>query len=72
MRSYAIRVACFALALVLPRTVVPGTVRRRALLGLVGPLLQTPAALNAYGAERDELLAEPCGGLWRGAPGARE
>lgn len=67
--SYAIRAGCFAVALVVPRPLAPRKLRRRAVLGFVGPLLHTPAALNAYAAGRDALLYEPCGGLWRGAPG---
>ena len=68
-RAYAIRAACFLLAIAPPAALAPRELRRRALLSFVGPLLHTPAALNAYGAGRDFLLADPCGGLQRDAAG---
>ena len=69
-RAYAIRAACFLASVTPPAALMPRTLRRRALLSFVGPLLHTPAALNAYGAGREELLDDPCGGLRRDAPGA--
>ena len=68
-RAYAIRAATFLAAAAAPPALVPRELRRRALLSFVGPLLHTPAALNAYGAGRDRLLDDPCGGLQRDAPG---
>jgi hypothetical protein len=68
-RAYAIRAACFLVALAAPAALTPRELRHRALLSFVGPLLHTPAALNAYGGGRDRLLADPCGGLQRDAPG---
>jgi hypothetical protein len=63
---YTLRAAAFAVA-VQPRLerVLPAALRRRAVVGLVGPLLASPAARNVYGAGRDALLADPSAGLLR-------
>jgi hypothetical protein len=62
-RAFAVRAAAFTTALRLPA--LPRPVRRRAIVAFVGPLLEHPAALNAYGAERAWSPGEPCAGLTR-------
>jgi hypothetical protein len=63
-RGFAIRSAAFLLAL--PRG-LPRPVRRRALAAFTGPLLETPAALNLYGAGRRWAAGDACAGLVRDA-----
>jgi len=63
-RRYRLRALAFAIAVVPPlRWVVPARARRRAVLAFAGPLLDSPAARNAYGAGRDSLLEDPARGL---------
>jgi hypothetical protein len=62
-RSYALRAAAFATALRVPA--LPGPARRRAIVAFVGPMLETPAALTAFGAARAWPPGEPCAGLVR-------
>ena len=60
-RSFAIRAAGFVIALT--ARPVPSAIRRRALIAFVGPLLETPLALNTFGGRR--LAPDPCAGLLR-------
>ena len=60
-RSFAIRAAGFAVAL--GARPLPLALRRRALIAFVGPLLETPLALNTFGGR--QLADDPCAGLLR-------
>jgi hypothetical protein len=60
-RSFWLRAALFAVA-VRPW---PARLRRRAVVAFARPLLDTPAARNAYGAGRVELLGSAGAGLLR-------
>jgi hypothetical protein len=60
-RSFAIRTAAFAIALI--ARPLPSAVRRRALVAFLRPLLETPLALNTYAGRR--LAVDPCAGLLR-------
>jgi hypothetical protein len=65
-REYRVRAVAFAIAVQPPlRRVLPAPLRRRAVIALAGPLLETAAARNLYGAGRDEPAAEPGAGLLR-------
>jgi hypothetical protein len=65
-RRFRVRALAFVLAVLPPlRHVLPARVRRRAVLAFAGPLLETPAARNAYGAGRDAMLDDPARGLVR-------
>jgi hypothetical protein len=65
-RALRVRAAAFAVATqpALAR-VLPAGLRRRAIVAFAGPLLDAPAARNAYGAGRTELLGVPGAGLLR-------
>jgi hypothetical protein len=62
-RSLRLRAAAFAIATSPPARVVPASVRRRALVGFVGPLLETPVALALYGGGLTPRTDDPCAGL---------
>jgi hypothetical protein len=65
-RRFRLRALAFVVAVVPPLcSVVPARTRRRAVLAFAGPLLDTPAARNAYGSGRDALLEDPARGLVR-------
>ena len=66
-RSLTVRMLAFTVAASRPAVLLPASLRRRAVAGLVGPLLETPAALNAYAARRPLPAADPCAGLVRDA-----
>ena len=65
-RRFWVRVAAFAVS-VQPRLgrLVPERLRRRAVVAFTAPLLDSPAARNAYGAGRGQLLDDPGAGLLR-------
>jgi hypothetical protein len=65
-REYWLRAAVFAAA-VQPwlGRILPDRLRRRAVVAFAGPLLDSPAARNAYGADRTQLLADKGAGLLR-------
>lgn len=62
-RQFAVRLAAFHVAAGPGGRLLPIRVRRRALAGLVGPLLEPPAALNAYAGTRPWRPGDPCAGL---------
>jgi hypothetical protein len=64
--SFWVRVAAFAVA-AQPRLgrMLPERLRRRSVVVFAGRLLDSPAARNAYGADRTQLLAGPGAGLLR-------
>jgi hypothetical protein len=65
-RGFSVRALAFVVAVVPPLSrVLPARARRRAVFAFVGPLLDAPAARNAYGAGRDALLEDPGRGLVR-------
>ena len=65
-RRYRLRALAFVVAVSPPlRFVLSARSRGRAVLAFVGPLLESPAARNAYGAGRDALLEDPARGLVR-------
>jgi hypothetical protein len=61
-RAFAARAAAFVLAL---PPGLPRAMRRRALIAFVARLLETPAALNLFGAGRQWTPGDTCAGLRR-------